>query len=92
MKRLAALLAEEISAWPDLTTRSMFGLRAVYRKGVVFAMLPEKRSLEVADSIAYKDGDWKAFEMKDGQVAAALRILQKAYEKATGRRSSGSPG
>ncbi len=39
MKRLSALLAEELGNWPGVTMQPMFGLRAVYRKGVIFAML-----------------------------------------------------
>jgi hypothetical protein len=52
MRRVYGLLAEELEGWPEVRTRGMSGLRAVYRSGVVFAMLPDKRSLELADSIA----------------------------------------
>jgi hypothetical protein len=79
MRRVYTLLAEEVSRWPEVTTRLMFGLRAVYREGVVFAMLPDKRSLEVANSIAYKEGgSWKSYEM--GDVGGALEVLGRAYE------------
>ena len=54
MKRFSVLLAEELANWPGVTMRPMFGLRAVYRDGVIFAMLPDKRSFEVPDGIAYK--------------------------------------
>jgi hypothetical protein len=88
MRRTFALLAEEVSAWPDVTTRPMFGFRALYRSGVVFAMLPDKRSLEVADAIAYKEGGpWKSFELKGEQgVGGALEVLRKAYNVASGKR------
>lgn len=81
MRRWCALLAEEVGAWPGVTTRLMFGFRAVYRDGVVFAMLPDKRSLEVANAIAYKEGgEWKSFEMQDeAGIGAAMRVLRKAY-------------
>jgi hypothetical protein len=92
MRRTFALLAEEVGMWPGVSTKLMFGFRAVYREGVVFAMLPDKRSLEVQDSIAYKDGaEWKAFEVEGEEgIRAALAVLEKAY--ATGRRFSGSRG
>ena len=81
MKHACALLAQEVSGWPGVTTRLMFGFRAVYREGVVFAMLPDKRSLEIANSIAYKDGGtWKSFEVVDVRgIGRALGILEKAY-------------
>jgi hypothetical protein len=65
----------------------MFGLRAVYRKGVIFAMLPDKRSFEIPDGIAYKEGGkWKVFEVGDEQgIGRVLGVLEKAYELA-GRR------
>jgi hypothetical protein len=85
MRRAFALLAGEVATWPGVTTKLMFGFRAVYREGVVFAMLPDKRSLEVADSIAYKEGEeWKAFEVKgEAGIGGALRVLEKAYARST---------
>ena len=83
MRRTFALLAEEVSGWPGVTMKLMFGFRAIYREGMVFAMLPDKRSLEVADAIAYKTGSkWVSFEMKgeDG-IGGALRVLRIAYEE-----------
>jgi hypothetical protein len=63
----------------------MFGLRAVYRNGVVFAMLPDTRSLDVPNSIAYKEGGkWRSFEM--GDAGGALAILENAYAGAGGPR------
>lgn len=46
-------------------------------------MLPDKRSLDVPNSIAYKDGEeWKSFEMEDGSgIGRALAVLEKAYER-----------
>ena len=92
MRRTFALIAEEVSTWPGVTTKLMFGFRAIYHDGVVFAMLPDKRSLEVADAIAYKEGkEWKALEVKDEEgIRGALAVLESAY--ATALRSSDSRG
>ena len=92
MRHTFALLAEEVAKWPEVSTRLMFGFRALYRGGVIFAMLPDKRSLEVADAIAYKAGGaWMAFEVKGEEgIGEALAVLEKAY--ATARRSSDSRG
>jgi len=81
MKRFSALLVEELASWPGVTTRPMFGLRAVYRDGVIFAMLPQKRSFEIPDGIAYKEGGkWKVLEVGDERgIGSALGVLEKAY-------------
>ena len=83
MRRTFAMLAEELATWPEVTTRLMFGFRGVYRDGVVFAMLPDKRSLEVPDAIAYKEGGrWLTFEMEGEEgLRAALAVLEKAYAR-----------
>jgi hypothetical protein len=84
MRRTFALLAEELGGWPGVSMKLMFGFRAVYREGTIFAMLPDKRSLEVADAVAYKaGGEWKALDVKGEQgIGGALAVLQKAYEQA----------
>jgi hypothetical protein len=84
MKRTSMLLAEELANWSGVTMRPMFGLRAVYRNAVIFGMLPEKRSFEIPEGIAYKEnGKWRAFAVGDeGRIGAALAVLEKAYELA----------
>jgi hypothetical protein len=91
MRRISALLAEEMSAWPDVTTRPMFGLRAAYGGGVIFALLPDKRSLETPNGLGYKKrGKWMKLQITDeASIGAALAILEKAYT--TARRSSDNP-
>jgi hypothetical protein len=83
MRRVFSLIAEEVGTWPGVSTKLMFGLRAVYRDGVVFAMLPDKRSLEVLDAIAYKEGGgWKTFEVKGEEgIGGALSVLEEAYAR-----------
>jgi hypothetical protein len=84
MKRTSVLFAEELANWPGVTMRPMFGLRAIYRDGVIFAMLPDKRSFEIPDGIAYKEaGKWKVFAVGDERgIAKALGVLEKAYTRA----------
>jgi hypothetical protein len=86
MRRACALLAEEISGWPDVSMRLMFGFRAVYRNGVIFAMLPDKRALESAGAITYKEGGkWVLFEVGDeNDLGRALAVIEKAYGRASG--------
>lgn len=54
MRRWCVLLADECLRWPGVTSRKMFGMNALYRGGVIFAALPDKRALLSADSIIFK--------------------------------------
>ena len=54
MKRLAKLLEAEILAWPNVTSRPMFGLNGIYRGSKIFAVLPRTRAMDVPDSIAFR--------------------------------------
>jgi hypothetical protein len=93
MRRICEMLARELLRWPDVNMRPMFGMRAVYRRKVVFAMLPDKRALENPKAIAYKrfevqskeDEKWKLFELENEEhIGRALAHLDKAYRKAVG--------
>jgi hypothetical protein len=86
MKHVYALLAEEVAGWPDVSMRLMFGLRAFYRKKVIFALVPDKRGLESATAIAYKQGGkWVSFEVRDeNDIGGALAVIEKAYGRAKG--------
>jgi len=56
MKHWSALLEAEVSQWPAVTTRRMFGMLGVYRKGKIFAALPRTRCFETPRSVAFKLG------------------------------------
>ncbi|MGA3239082.1 MAG: hypothetical protein ABSG03_22620 [Bryobacteraceae bacterium] len=96
MRHRSTLLAEELSRWPGVSMRPMFGLHAFYRGAVIFAMLPDKRALESAKAIAYKlpygvqskePGKWKFFELEnDRDIGEALVTLDKAYRMAAPAR------
>jgi hypothetical protein len=93
MRRICQMLARELLRWPEVSIRPMFGMRAVYRGKVVFAMLPDKRALESPKAIAYKrfevhskdDEKWKLFELeKEQHIGNALVHLNRAYTTAAG--------
>jgi hypothetical protein len=95
MRRICEMLERELLRWPDVNVRPMFGMRAVYREKVVFAMLPDKRALENPKAIAYKrlelqgkdDEKWKLFELENEEhIGSALVHLERAYTKAAGLR------
>jgi len=54
MKVWSAALAAEVTTWPGVTTRPMFGLTALYRRGKIFAVLPRTRGMETPNSLAFK--------------------------------------
>jgi TfoX/Sxy family transcriptional regulator of competence genes len=54
MKAWSAALEREVSDWPQVSTRSFFGLTALYRKDKMFAALPRTRALETANSLAFR--------------------------------------
>jgi hypothetical protein len=83
MRYKCSLLGDELSCWPDVSVRPMFGMRAFYRKATIFAMLPDKRAFGNPAGIGYKSGGkWKSFEV--GEAGEALAVLERAYRVAGG--------
>jgi hypothetical protein len=54
MRRWSIALQEEVSGWPEVTSRPMFGLAGFYRAGTIFAALPRTRAVETPSSILLK--------------------------------------
>lgn len=101
MRHVSALLERELLSWPGVTSKPMFGMRAVYRRDTIFAILPDKRALESATAIGYKlhgaekrEGrKWHLGELEIGRdiefaMAAAMACLEKAYRSAAKRGKS----
>jgi hypothetical protein len=93
MRRISVLLEEEVQRWPDVAVHSMFGMRAVYRKDVIFALLPETKMINRPNAIVYKFADkaeakregkkWQLFDVEgESSIAEALQVLNDAYRKA----------
>jgi hypothetical protein len=101
MQRWCARLEDEVSAWPGVTTRPMFGLLALYRAKRIFAAIPRTRSVNTPFSLLLKldatDDDrltagsgpgsrWAGFEMGSADdIAPALALLARAYDKSASR-------
>lgn len=75
----------------------MFGMRAVYRKGVIFALLPETKMIDRSTAIGYKFADrpqarreghqWQLFDVEnEADLAKALQLLGEAHRKAGAKR------
>ncbi len=54
MKQWSAMLGQELSTWPNVTSRPMFGLLGYYRRDKIFAGLPVTRGLKSSKSIIFK--------------------------------------
>ena len=54
MKAWSAALAAELSGWPQVTVRPFFGFNALYRKTLMFAVLPKTRAWGNGNSLAFK--------------------------------------
>lgn len=98
MQRWSALLSEEISSWPGVSRRPMFGMTAFYHAGHIFAAVPRTRAPRTDRSVLIKlpgvshprlkagsgpGAGWVTFELEaDNDIAGALRWLERAYERA----------
>ncbi|HLZ90659.1 MAG TPA: hypothetical protein VKQ28_03005 [Candidatus Acidoferrum sp.] len=53
-RQLSALLGSELSTWPKVTTRPMFGLRGFYRGKKIFAALPVTRAIRNPNALIFR--------------------------------------
>jgi hypothetical protein len=53
-KQLSAMLGTELSTWPKVITRPMFGLRGFYRGRKIFAALPVTRTIKNPNSFIFR--------------------------------------
>ena len=54
MKQWSAMLGSELSTWPKVTARPMFGLRGFYRGKKIFAALPVTRAIKNPNSLIFR--------------------------------------
>lgn len=54
MKAWSSALAGEVADWPQVELRSFFGFTALYRRDLIFAMLPRTRAMVTSNSLAFK--------------------------------------
>jgi hypothetical protein len=54
MKQWSAMLKTEVSGWPHVSSRPMFGMLGVYRGKKIFAALPATRAIGTPNSVAFR--------------------------------------
>jgi hypothetical protein len=97
-QRLSALVEADVTTWPEVTVRAMFGMRAFYRGRTIFAAGPWTRTMRTANALIVKlpkarethavfgrgpGADWATFALDSAQdVPEALRWISRAYDRA----------
>ena len=54
MRQWSDLLLREILGWPNVSSRPMFGMTAVYRGKAIFGVLPRTRAMDTPYSVSFK--------------------------------------
>src|SRR5438552_18355556 len=54
MKELSAMLEKEVSDWPGVSKKPMFGYQGLYRNGKIFAALPRSRAMKSPGSLTFQ--------------------------------------
>src|SRR5579864_1399529 len=80
LESLVAAIEQEVSSWPQVELKRMFGMKSVYRSGTIFGLLPKTRSLRTGDSIWIKFA--KLTPRIKQKISAEARIV--APRKPTG--------
>ena len=101
IREWCSILEQEMMHWPGVKKSHVFGTRAFYHRKVMFAMLPDRRTLDGSTAISFlassKDDqdrlpDWQTFELNDRNlIKTALTSLEKAYKDSMLRSSVGTP-
>ena len=97
MQRWCVLLSEELVAWPDVTSKPMFGMTGFYHGKNIFAAIPKTRAPQSARSVLIKlpgvsdkrlkegsgpGSDWLTFELESANdINDGLVWLERAYEE-----------
>jgi hypothetical protein len=71
MQRWSAMMAEELSQWPGVTTKPMFGLTSFYRGQTIFAAVPKSRALGSPNAVIFKlpkHSKWREAAMNDSRI------------------------
>ena len=77
MKRWSAMLKTEVSGWPRLSTRPMFGMMGLYRGKKIFGGLPVTRGFDTPNSVIFRfdpvPQDLLERALKDTRIAPGKR-------------------
>jgi len=78
MRQWSDLLLREILGWPDVSSRPMFGMTAVYRGNAIFGVLPRTCAMGTPYSVSFKIL-WRNPSLKK-RLDADPRVLPSARD------------
>ena len=91
MRQWCSILEKEMKRWPGVKVSHLFGTLAFHHRKVMFAMLPDKRTVDGSFAISFRapvkgrpgqEPDWQTFELANPDlVDEALVLLDKAYKE-----------
>lgn len=77
MKQWSAMLKTEVSGWPQISTKPMFGMTGLYRRRKIFGGLPVTRGFDTPNSVIFRfdpmPQDLEQRALKDARIAAGKR-------------------
>lgn len=79
LRTFVVAMEREVSSWPQVQLKPMFGMTAIYRRGTIFGLLPKTRSIHSGDQV------WLKFAKRSpalkNKLAAERRILPPSKPK-----------
>ncbi len=77
MKQWSAMLKAEVSNWPQITTKPMFGMMGLYRRKKIFGGLPVTRGFDTPNSVIFRfdpiPHDLEERALQDRRIAPGRR-------------------
>src|SRR5690242_4804579 len=77
MKQWSAMLKTEVSGWPQISTKPMFGMMGLYRGKKIFGGLPVTRGFDTPNSVIFRfdpmPPDLEQRALKDSRIAPGKR-------------------
>lgn len=77
MKQWSAMLKTEVSGWPQISTKPMFGMMGLYRRKKIFGGLPVTRGFDTPNSVIFRfdpiPQDLEQRALKDSRISPGKR-------------------
>ena len=77
MKQWSAMLKTEVSGWPQISTKPMFGMMGLYRRKKIFGGLPVTRGFDTPNSVIFRfhpvPPDLEQRAQKDARISPGKR-------------------
>ena len=77
MKQWSAMLKTEVSGWPQISTKPMFGMMGLYRRKKIFGGVPVTRGFDTPNSVIFRfdpmPQDLEQRALKDSRISPGKR-------------------